>query len=141
MWLKRVSTCFRKTHFQVLFNHHPRERPTWCGSLTHKCFFLHVLFQWTLTSHCTISMKIWKFKSSLFLQNKILRLFGNKSTVYALIINKELFFFFLFFYSYLHTMFGSFLPPSPTLTLTRPPSPPFPPDPLATHQKLFCPYL
>jgi hypothetical protein len=50
--------------------------------------------------------------------------------------NKVLFILFLF-YSYVHTMFGSFPPPSP-----RPlPYMPLPPFPLATQQKLFCPYL
>jgi hypothetical protein len=42
-----------------------------------------------------------------------------------------------FYYSCVHTMFGSFLPPSPTpsLNLSPPPSPPTP------QKKLFCPYL
>jgi hypothetical protein len=47
---------------------------------------------------------------------------------------------FFFFYSYMHTMFGSFLPPSPCPLPY--PSTPFPsPHPLATQQKLSCPYL
>jgi hypothetical protein len=46
----------------------------------------------------------------------------------------NLFFFFLL-YSYVHIIFGSFLPPSPC------PPPPLPPQPLATKQKLFCTYL
>jgi hypothetical protein len=47
------------------------------------------------------------------------------------------------FYSYVHTMFGSFFPPSPhPLSLPLPSLlPPLPPLPLATWQKLFCPYL
>jgi hypothetical protein len=49
------------------------------------------------------------------------------------------FFFFKFLiYSYVHTIFGSFLPPSPTPCFT---SPPYTPLPLATRQTLFCPYL
>jgi hypothetical protein len=39
------------------------------------------------------------------------------------------------FYSYVHTMFGSFLPSAPLCSL------PYPTLPLATWQKLFCPYL
>jgi hypothetical protein len=68
-------------------------------------------------------------------------------------------FFYLFiylYYSYVHTMLGSFLPPAATPSLTTypapslsPPPPPLPPTlhppsphhPLDTRQKLFCPYL
>jgi hypothetical protein len=41
--------------------------------------------------------------------------------------------FLLFYYSYVHTRLGSFLPPAPTPSLS--------PHPLNTQQKLFCPYL
>jgi hypothetical protein len=41
------------------------------------------------------------------------------------------------FYSYVHTMLGSFLSPSPCPFPYHPPAPPNP----ATWQKLFCPYL
>jgi hypothetical protein len=40
---------------------------------------------------------------------------------------------FIYFYSYVHTMLGSFLPPAPTPSLTT--------HPLDTRQELFCPYL
>jgi hypothetical protein len=57
--------------------------------------------------------------------------------------NMPSFFFFQFlFYSYVHTMFGSFLPLFPCpLSYQLPHSLPNPPLPLATRQKLFCPYL
>jgi hypothetical protein len=51
-------------------------------------------------------------------------------------------FFKIVFYSYVHAMFGSCLPPFPhPLTYPTPRSLPYPPLPLATRQKLFCPYL
>jgi hypothetical protein len=49
-------------------------------------------------------------------------------------------FFSFSFYSYVHTMFGSFLPLSPR-PLLFPLPPPCPLYPLATRQKLFYPYL
>jgi hypothetical protein len=45
-----------------------------------------------------------------------------------------------FFYSYVHTKFGSFLPPSP-LPLPFPYLLPLPPYLLTTSQKQFCSYL
>jgi hypothetical protein len=47
----------------------------------------------------------------------------------------------LFYYSYVHTRLGSFLPPPPPLPLPPTLPPPAPPYPLDTRQKLFCPYL
>jgi hypothetical protein len=45
-------------------------------------------------------------------------------------------FYLLFIYSYVHTLFGSFLPPAPC------PLPPlFTPPPLTSRHNLFCPYL
>jgi hypothetical protein len=41
----------------------------------------------------------------------------------------------LFYYSYVHTMLGSFLPPAPNPSLTTHSA-----QPLNTRQKLFCPY-
>jgi hypothetical protein len=46
-----------------------------------------------------------------------------------------------FYYSYVHTMLGSFLPTAPTPSLTTHPAPSLSPHPLDTRQKLFCPYL
>jgi hypothetical protein len=51
------------------------------------------------------------------------------------------FFFLLFYYSYVHTRLGSFLPLPPPPPLPPTPLPPSPPHPLNTQQKLFCPYL
>jgi hypothetical protein len=45
------------------------------------------------------------------------------------------------FYSYVHSLFGSFLPHSPHPLSTPPHTLPYPPLPIATRQKLFCPYL
>jgi hypothetical protein len=49
----------------------------------------------------------------------------------------SLFIYFLFYYSYVHTRLGSFLPPAPTPSLTTHSLP----HPLNTQQKLFCPYI
>jgi hypothetical protein len=46
--------------------------------------------------------------------------------------NVLFFFSFFFYYSYVHTRLGSFLPPAPTPSLSLP---------LNTQQKLFCPYF
>jgi hypothetical protein len=46
-----------------------------------------------------------------------------------------------FFYSYVHTRLGSFLPPAPTPSLTTHSTPSLSPHPLNTQQKLFCPYF
>jgi hypothetical protein len=51
------------------------------------------------------------------------------------------FIFILFYYSYVHTTLGSFLPPAPTPSLTTHSTPPSPPHPLNTQQKLFCPFF
>jgi hypothetical protein len=53
----------------------------------------------------------------------------------------QVFLFLLFYYSYVHTMLGSFLPPAPTPFLTTHSAPSLSPHPLNTQQKLFCPYL
>jgi hypothetical protein len=50
-------------------------------------------------------------------------------------------FFLFFYYSYVHTRLGSFLPPAPTPSLTTHSAPFLSPHPLNTQQKLFCPYL
>jgi hypothetical protein len=53
---------------------------------------------------------------------------------YLMVICQKFFFLSLFIYSYVHTLFGSFLPfPSSPL--------PLPPIPLASRQNLFCPFL
>jgi hypothetical protein len=49
------------------------------------------------------------------------------------------FFFSLFYYSYVHTRLGSFLPLAPTPSLTTHCTPSLSPHPLNTQQKLFCP--
>jgi hypothetical protein len=49
--------------------------------------------------------------------------------------------FLLFYYSYVHTRLGSFLPPAPTPFLTTHSAPSLSPHPLNTQQKLFCPYF
>jgi hypothetical protein len=46
-----------------------------------------------------------------------------------------------FYYSYVHTRLGSFLPPAPTPSLTTHSAPSLSPHPLNTQQKLFCPYF
>jgi hypothetical protein len=62
-----------------------------------------------------------------------------KNPMFSLIC--RLYFFLIFlFYSYVHTMFGSFLPLS-LHPLPYPRPPPLSPQPLTTRQKLFCPYL
>jgi hypothetical protein len=48
---------------------------------------------------------------------------------------------FFFYYSYVHTRLGSFLPPAPTPSLTTHPPPPSPLTPLNTQEKLLCPFL
>jgi hypothetical protein len=48
---------------------------------------------------------------------------------------------FFYYYSYVHTRFGSFLPPAPTSSLTTHPASSLSPHPLNTQQKLFCPYF
>jgi hypothetical protein len=45
---------------------------------------------------------------------------------------------FIFYYSYVHTRLGSFLPPAPTPSLTNHSAPSLPPHPLDTQQKLFA---
>jgi hypothetical protein len=69
--------------------------------------------------------------------------FGSIILLFYFILRLGVRFIYLFiFYSYLHTMFGSFLPPFPHLPLNPPPVvPSLSPHPLATRQKLFCPYL
>jgi hypothetical protein len=49
------------------------------------------------------------------------------------------FFLFFFYYSYVHTRLGSFLPPAPTPSLTTHSAPSLTPP--NTQQKLFCPYF
>jgi hypothetical protein len=46
-----------------------------------------------------------------------------------------------FFYSYVHTMLGSFLPLALTPSLTTHSAPSLSLHPLSTWHKLFCPYL
>jgi hypothetical protein len=54
---------------------------------------------------------------------------------------KGSFFFLLFYYSYVHTRLGSFLPPCPHPLPYHPLHPLLLPHPLDTQQKLSCPYL
>jgi hypothetical protein len=49
--------------------------------------------------------------------------------------------FFFFYYSYVHTRLGSFLPPAPTPSLTTHSALSLFPHPLNTQQKLFFPYF
>jgi hypothetical protein len=63
-----------------------------------------------------------------------------QSNSFLIFFSSSIFLKFLF-YSYVHTMFGSFLPPSPTPSLTPPPAPFLFPHSLNTRQKLFYPYL
>jgi hypothetical protein len=44
----------------------------------------------------------------------------------------------ILFYSYVHTMFGSFLPPSPAPSLNHPTSSLFPPTPLLPGRNYFA---
>jgi hypothetical protein len=53
-----------------------------------------------------------------------------KDLPYQVICN-SLIFLLLFFYSHVHTLFGSFLPPAPLFHL-------LPPSPLSSRQVLFC---
>jgi hypothetical protein len=57
-------------------------------------------------------------------------------TIRRIILHLSVFF---FYYSYVHTRLGSFLPPAPTPSLSTHSAPSL--SPPNTQQKLFCPYF